>query len=124
MKKRISLAHKCWYGFREIKQRITEAPVMRLLEFSKVFEVACDASGIGIGRVSSQKKNTPSPILVKSLVVLKLNYSTYDKKFYAVVQSLRHWRHYLLTQEFIIYSNHEAFDILILRSSVLSIIND
>jgi hypothetical protein len=27
---------------------------------------------------------------------------------YAVVQALRHWRHYLLPQEFVLYSDHEA----------------
>lgn len=38
----------------------------------------------------------------------KLNYSTYDKEFYAVVQALRYWRHYLLPQEFVLFSDHEA----------------
>jgi len=34
--------------FKEIKQRMIEAHVMRLLDFFKAFEVMCDASGIGI----------------------------------------------------------------------------
>jgi hypothetical protein len=38
----------------------------------------------------------------------KLKYSTYDKEFYAVVQALRHWCHYLLPKEFVIYSDHDA----------------
>ena len=29
--------------FREIKQMMTETPVMRLPDFSKVFEITCDA---------------------------------------------------------------------------------
>jgi len=40
-------------AFKEIKQCMTEAPVMRISDFSKVFEVMCDASGIGIGGVLS-----------------------------------------------------------------------
>ena len=40
-------------AFNEVKQKMTKAPVMRLLDFSKPFEVECDASDIGIGGVLS-----------------------------------------------------------------------
>ena len=32
----------------------------------------------------------------------------YDKEFYAIVRSLEYWHHYLISKEFVLYSDHEA----------------
>lgn len=34
-------------AFVENKDRLSHAPILTLLDFSKVFEVACDVSGVG-----------------------------------------------------------------------------
>ena len=98
-------------AFLDIKDKMTQAPIFRLLDFFKVFEVACDASGIRIGRVLSQESH-PIAFFSEKLNEAKLKYSTYDKKLYAVVQALRYWRHYLLPQEFVLLSDHEALRFL------------
>ncbi|PKA45571.1 hypothetical protein AXF42_Ash021624 [Apostasia shenzhenica] len=86
---------------------MTKAPVLRLPDFSKVFEVSCDAFGVSIGGVLSQE-NHHIAFFSEKLNEAKQKYSTYDKEFYVVVQALRYWQHYLLPQEFVLFSDHEA----------------
>ena len=38
----------------------------------------------------------------------KLNYSTYDVEFYAIVQAIKHWEYYLAYKEFILHTDREA----------------
>ncbi|MFG1569991.1 Ty3/Gypsy family RNase HI domain-containing protein, partial [Staphylococcus aureus] len=78
---------------------------------SKVFEVACDASGVGIGGVLSQEGH-PIAYFSEKLNEAKQRYSNYDREFYAVVQSLRYWRHYLLPKDFVLFSDHQALRFL------------
>jgi len=38
----------------------------------------------------------------------RVKYTTFEKELYTLLQCLRHWRYYLLPQEFIVYFDHEA----------------
>jgi len=55
----------------------------------------------------SQEK-WPIAFFSEKLNESKRKYSTYNKKFYAIVRALEHWRHYLVGAEFILHSDHEA----------------
>ncbi|XP_038979894.1 uncharacterized protein LOC120110006 [Phoenix dactylifera] len=98
-------------SFEKLKVLMTTAPILALPDFEKVFEVDCDASNVGIGAVLSQE-GRPIAFFSAKLGDGRKNYSTYDKEFYAIVEALRHWRHYLMTKEFVLYSDHEALRFL------------
>ena len=98
-------------AFQQIKIALTTAPVLRLSDFTKLFDVATDVSGMGIGAVLSQDTHRVSYFSEK-LSEAKVRYSNYDRELYAVVQSLKFWRHYLLHQDFTLYNDHDALRFL------------
>ena len=76
-------------AFKTIKDRLRLAPILALPNFDVLFEVDYDAGGIRIGVVLTQAKH-PLTFFSEKLNGLRVNYSNYDNKFYAIVRALKH----------------------------------
>ena len=98
-------------NFETLKQKVAKLPILTLLDFNKVFQVECDASGSVIGALLSQEGKLVS-FFSEKLNDSKRKYSMYDQEFYAIVQALNKWRHYLIPKEFVLYIDHKALQYL------------
>jgi len=90
-----------------IKEKLCTTLILALPDFAKTFEIECDASGVGIGVVLLQEMRTIAYFSEK-FNGARLNYSTYNKELYALIRALEVWQHYLLPEEFVVYTDHES----------------
>jgi hypothetical protein len=88
------------YAFNNIKAAISQAPVLRSLDFSKYFFLYTFASNQSLAAVLTQKdddKNeAPVSFMSTNIQGAELNYPTIDKQVYAVYKAVKHFRSYIL----------------------------
>lgn len=99
-------------AFRRLKKTLTSPPVLGLLDFSQIFVIECDASGIGIGAVLSQN-NRPIAYFSEALKRSALLLSTYEKEMLAIVKSIQKWRPYLLGKPFTVRTDQRSLKYLL-----------
>ena len=110
-KKKLKWTYGANNSFETLKQKVVELPILAFPDFNKVFQVECDASSSAIGAVLSQEGKLVA-FFSEKLNDAKRKYSVYDQEFYAIVQALKKWRHYLIPKEFVLYTNHKALQYL------------
>ncbi|GFV77778.1 retrovirus-related Pol polyprotein from transposon 297 [Trichonephila clavipes] len=106
----------CWpieaqKAFDAIKAAITKAPILKLLDFKKPFELFTDASSIGVGAVLNQEKR-PVVFVSRTLSCVERNYTVTERKCLAVVWALNKFRTYLCSLPIKVITDHAALTLL------------
>jgi hypothetical protein len=94
-------------SFNQMKQALTEEPVLISHDYSKYFMIFSFASFDTIAVVLSQKNDEgleqPISFFCRALRVAKVKYEIMENKDYALVKSLKSFRVYVLQSKFIAY---------------------
>jgi hypothetical protein len=101
----------CEKSFQHLKQLLTSAPILRIIDPDEDFIVCTDACNEGLGGVLSQNGFV---ICYESrkLKDHERNYATHDLELAAIVHALRKWRHYLMGKRFEIRTSHNGLKYL------------
>ena len=90
-----------------MKDRLTCAQILTLLEVPKGCVVYCNASGIGLDCVLMQHGKVIT-YASRQLKTHEKNYPTRDLKLAAVVFALKIWRHYLYGVHEDVFTDHKS----------------
>lgn len=99
-------------AFRDLKEALITAPVLKTPNFESPFFLHCDASGYGIGSALVQKdeqgKEHPVAYYSRTLSKNERNFSTTERELLAVVESVEHFKHYLEGSHFTVVTDHSS----------------
>jgi len=84
---------------------------LALSDLHQPFEIQTDASGYAMGAVLMQR-GKPICYYSKNFTQAIINYPTYDKELYALVQSVKKQKHYLMGKETIVHTYHKPLHYL------------
>lgn len=95
-------------SFEQLKEKLTNYPVLKYPDFNCEFNLTTDASGTALGAVLSQgDQDLPIAFASRTLNRAERNYSTIERELLAIVWSVNHFRPYLYGKKFNIYTDHK-----------------
>ena len=90
-----------------LKDKLTTALMLTLLEGTKDFVVYCDTSRVGLRCVLMKNMNVIT-YASRKLKVHEGNYPTHDLELATVVFSMKIWRHYLYEFYVDVFTEHKS----------------
>jgi hypothetical protein len=99
-------------AFKALKDALSSAPVLQMLDFSSRFIVECDASGSGFGAVFHQGDG-PLAFYSRSIAARHAKLAAYERELIGLVQAVQHWRPYLWGREFTVRTDHYSLKFIL-----------
>ena len=93
-----------------IKNKLIQAPILKMPDFHKPFIIFSDASNVGIGAVLMQAYDDvlhPLAYVSKTLDSAQRNYSTTKKEALALVYAVEQFRYVILTYPLFVFTDHK-----------------
>ena len=90
-----------------MKQAVSTAPILKVVDLKKPFILETNASGVDIGAVLSQD-GRPIAFESKKLSPTQRNWPVHEQEMYAIIHALKTWQHYLYGAQFKVYTDHHT----------------
>jgi hypothetical protein len=95
----------CNEAFETLKSILLIAPMLKLSNFDKDFEVHSDASNFAIGRVLVQD-GKPVAFESKKLNETERRWLTHEKEMWDMIHCLRSWGHYIGSKDVVVWTDN------------------
>ena len=113
------LDEECLTTFQTLKTSLVSAPIIVAPDWSKEFELMCDASDYAVGVVLGQRGDKVFHAIYYVSKVLngaQLNYATTKKEMLTIFYALEKFRSYLVGSRVIIFTDHTTIKYLLTKA--------
>jgi hypothetical protein len=95
----------CGEGFETLKGILVKAPMLKLLDFDKDFEICSDAFDFAIGGILVQDGRLVA-FESKKLNKMERRWPTHEKEMWAVIHCFKTWGHYIGSKDVVVWTDN------------------
>jgi hypothetical protein len=95
----------CNKSFETLKGILVKAPMLKLLDFDKDFEIHSDVSDFAIGGILVEE-GRPVAFENKKLSETERRWPTHEKEMWAIIHCLKTWDHYIGSKDVVVWADN------------------